>query len=81
MKAFAEYKINVAKIMVSLSDRVDRVENIVGKGENAGHQNFLLFQLCLQKPFSRSLKVEIGGKEINNKITDSPKGKSFADNN
>ena len=45
--------------MVSLSDRVDRVENIVGKGENAGHQNFLLFQLCLQKPFSRSLKVEI----------------------
>ena len=24
-------------------------ENIVGKGENAGHQHFLLFQKCFQK--------------------------------
>ena len=25
---------------------VDGVENIVGKGENAGYQHFLLFQQC-----------------------------------
>ena len=25
----------------------DRVENIVGKGENAGYQHFLLFRQCL----------------------------------
>ena len=29
---------------------IDRVENIVGKGENAGFQHFLLFPQCLQKP-------------------------------
>ena len=27
-----------------------RVENIVGKGENAGNQHFLLFPKCFQKP-------------------------------
>ena len=27
----------------------DRLENIVGKGENAGYQHFLLFPLCFQK--------------------------------
>ena len=27
----------------------DREENIVGKGENAGYQHFLLFQQCLQE--------------------------------
>ena len=27
----------------------DRVENIVGKGENAGYQHFLLFLQCFQK--------------------------------
>ena len=25
-----------------------KVENIVGKGENAGYQHFLLFQQCLK---------------------------------
>ena len=29
----------------------DRVENIVGKGENAGYQHFLLFPQCFQKAF------------------------------
>ena len=39
---------------------LSRVENIVGKGENAGYQHFLLFQQCLQKePFSGSLGVGI----------------------
>ena len=37
-----------------------RVKNIVGKGENAGYQHFLLFPQCFPKPSSlRSLKVKI----------------------
>ena len=28
---------------------LDKVENIVGKGENAGFQHFLLFPHCFQK--------------------------------
>ena len=27
----------------------DNVENIVGKGENAGYQHFLLFPQCFEK--------------------------------
>ena len=30
---------------------LDAIENIVGKGENAGHQHFLLFPQCFQKFF------------------------------
>ena len=49
--------INVARIMISL---LDRVENTLGKGENAGDQHFLLFPQCFPKPSSlRSLKVVI----------------------
>ena len=33
----------------------DRVENIVGIGENAGHQHFLLFPQCFQKAFCSGL--------------------------
>ena len=36
-KAFADDKMNVAQMMTSV---FDRVENIVGKGENAGYQHF-----------------------------------------
>ena len=37
-----------------------KVENILGKGENAGDQHFLLFPKFFQKPlFSESLKVKI----------------------
>ena len=39
-KAFADDKLNVAKILIYV---FDRVENIMGKGENAGYQHFLLF--------------------------------------
>ena len=46
LKAFAENKINVAQMMISV---FHRVENIVGKGENAGYQHFLLFPQCIQK--------------------------------
>ena len=56
-KAFADDKINEAQMMISV---FDRVENIVGKGENAVFQHFLLFQQCFQKAsFMGSLKVGI----------------------
>ena len=43
--------------MISL---YDRVENTVGKGENAGYQHFLLFPQCFPKASSTgSLKVGI----------------------
>ena len=40
LKAFADDKLNIAKMTISL---LDRIENTVGKGENAGCQHFLLF--------------------------------------
>ena len=39
-------KINVTE---KLKFVLRRVENIVGKGENAGYQHFLLFPQCFQK--------------------------------
>ena len=37
-----------------------RLENIVGKEENAGYQNFLLFPQCFQKlSFPEALKVGV----------------------
>ena len=59
LKVFADVKLNVAKMMNSL---FDRVESIVGKGENAGDQHFLPFPQCSPKPSTRgagSLKVMI----------------------
>ena len=57
LKAFAGDKLNVDKMTISLSDRV---ENTDGKGENAGYQHFLLFPQCFQKPSSLgSLKIRI----------------------
>ena len=35
---------------------IDRLENIMGKGENAGNQHFLLFPQCFQVFFIRVLK-------------------------
>ena len=57
LKAFADDKINLNK----KSEFVfGRVENIVGKGENAGNQHFLLFQQCFQKGSPlRTFKVGI----------------------
>ena len=34
---------------------LDKIENIVGKEENAGYQHFLLFPQCFQKDFSLRL--------------------------
>ena len=50
-------KINLTLILKFI---LRRVENIVGKGENAGYQHFLLFPQCFQKlSLSGLLKVGI----------------------
>ena len=46
LKAFADNKLNDTEIMMYV---FDMAENIVGKGENAGLQHFLLFLQCFQK--------------------------------
>ena len=52
-----DVKLKVVKMIIFV---FDRVENTVGKGENAGYQHFLLFPQCFQKAFnSGSLKVRI----------------------
>ena len=57
LEAFADDKLNVTE---KLKYVLERVENIEGKGENAGYQHFLLFPQCFQKDSSsRSLKVGI----------------------
>ena len=48
LKAFADDKIRVFKMMIFV---FDRVENIMGKGENAGNQHFLLFPQCFQRAY------------------------------
>ena len=57
LKAFADDKMNVTQ---KLKSALGGVENIVGKGENAGNQDFLLCPQCFPKTtISRSLKVRI----------------------
>ena len=57
MKELVDDKINVIEKLKSV---LGRVENIVGKGENASNQHFLLFLQCFQKAsFPVSLKVGI----------------------
>ena len=46
LKAFADEKIIIAQMMISV---FDRVENIVEKGENAGNQHFLSFPIMFSK--------------------------------
>ena len=54
LKAFADNKINAAKQQAFF---VGWIDNIVGKDEKTGYQDFLLFQHCYQKaPFLGSLK-------------------------
>ena len=55
--AFADDKLNLTE---KLKFVLGRVQNIVGKGENAGFHHFLCFPHCFQKAsFSESLKVGI----------------------
>ena len=57
VKALADDKMNVTE---KLKFGLGREENIIGKGENAGYQHFLLFPLCFQKAsLPGSLKVMI----------------------
>ena len=57
LKAFADDNINVNEKFQFI---LGKIENIVGKGENAGYQHFLLFPQCFLKAvFSGSLKVGI----------------------
>ena len=51
MKDFADDKMNVTQ---KLNFVLGRVENIVGKGENAGNQHFLLFPQCFL-PFRKEI--------------------------
>ena len=56
LKAFTDDQINAT---MKLKFVLGMIENIWGKGENAGYQHFLLFPKCFQKPpSSGSLKVE-----------------------
>ena len=48
LKAFADDKLNVTR---NVKVVFHRIENIVGKEENAGYQHFLLFPQCFQKAF------------------------------
>ena len=57
IESICRRQLYVAKVMIS---PFDKVENTVGKGENAGYQHFLLFRQCFQEAsFSGSLKVGI----------------------
>ena len=48
LKGFADNISKIIKIMISL---FDRVENTVGKGENAGYQPFSPFPTLFSKAF------------------------------
>ena len=48
LKAFADDKLNVDKMAMSL---LDRLENTVGKGENAGYQHFFFSHSVFQGLF------------------------------
>ena len=57
MKTFAD---NIIKVTQNLEFFMEMIKKIVGKGENAGYQHFLLFPLCLHMlPFSILFKVRI----------------------
>ena len=48
LKALADDKSNITQ---NIKVMFHRIENIVGKEENAGYQHFLLFPQCFQKGF------------------------------
>ena len=55
-RGFAVDKINVTEKMIFIQGRM---VNIVGKGENAGYQHFLLFPQCFQKlSFTGAIKSQ-----------------------
>ena len=60
LKAFADFEVDIVKMMII---HLDRVENAVGKGENAGYQHFLLFPLCFPNLSSLGL-LKVGDYEV-----------------
>ena len=69
LKAFADEKLSIAVTRISL---IYRVENTMGKGENAGYQHFLLSPKCFPKPPSYGLlKVGIVRKRVKQNLNDS----------
>ena len=57
LKAFEDDILDVVQMMICVTDWL---ENIMGKGENAGYQHFLLFPQCFRKTaFPVSFKVGI----------------------
>ena len=52
LKAFANCTLNLSEIIAFVCESV---ENLVGKGENAGHQHFLLFPQDFQRAVFRGL--------------------------
>ena len=83
LKAFADDKLTLPKMTVSL---FDIVENTVGKGENVVYQHFLLFPQCFPYPafspfptlFSKASFLEVVNPLPNNKILDRSKLKALA---
>ena len=61
LKAFADDKVNAAQKM---KFAFGRIENIAGKGENAGYQHFLLFLQCFQKASSSNVSKVVNGKGL-----------------
>ena len=55
LRAFADDKIRVLRMMIFV---FDRVRNIAGKGENAGYQHFLLSPRCFQRVFTQGFKSQ-----------------------
>ena len=63
MKTFEDDKLNVTQ---NVKVVFQRIENIVGKEENAGYQHFLLFPQCFQKAYSSNVsKVVIVWERVN----------------
>ena len=80
-KAFAHEK-NICDVKMKFVS--ERIEIILGKGENAGNQHFLLFPKCFQKPPSQELlKFGIVRLRFNplpdDKFLDSSVSKQIAD--
>ena len=69
LKGFADHKLILAQMMRFI---FNRRENIVGKGENAGIQHFLLFPQCFHKVSSFELVKtwHFFGKRIKRQLED-----------
>ena len=73
--------LKVIQMMICMICIIDWVKNIVGKGENAGYQHFLLFPPCFQRAsFPGSLKVGIEWLRVKT-ISKKRKFPSLHDNN